>query len=442
MQSAAIYLLKYFLQIICKYKITRSPNKVKYDEDNGDSFSEMILSGEAGCIGVPVEDIICSVVASSAKGFRQQEKEGAASLPRYKRRGFLPAPRESMANLKSPDFSRLRKVLKREGEPDRVPFYELFADQEVMEAILGRPVRTLQDRIDYHVKLGYDYVVCWVKGVDFPTKGRASTADTAYLARAERTFNVASQGMIRNWDDFEQYPWPDPAQADYSEIEEAERIAPEGMKVIVLTGHVLEDPMAIMGYEGLSYACYDQPDLVEAVFDRVGQTYLSIYQDLAGMDAVGAVLISDDLGFKTQTLMPPDFLRKYVFPWYHKYVETSHASDLPVILHSCGNLSAIMEDLIDCGIDAKHSFEDRIMPVEEMKKRYGHAMTMLGGIDVDFLCRSTPDEVRARTRQVLEACMPGGGYALGTGNTVANYIPLENFLAMLDEGLKVGVYRK
>lgn len=69
-------------------------------------------------------------------------------------------------------------------------------------------------------------------------------------------------------------------------------------------------------------------------------------------------------------------------------------------------------------------------------------MAMLGGIDVDFLCRSTPDEVRARTRQVLEACMPGGGYALGTGNTVANYIPLENFLAMLDEGLKVGVYRK
>ncbi|MGE5549541.1 MAG: uroporphyrinogen decarboxylase family protein [Bacteroidota bacterium] len=345
-----------------------------------------------------------------------------------------------MKDLFAPDFTRLRRVLQRRGEPDRVPFFELFADTEIMAAILGRPVAALQDRIDYQVKLGYDFVTVWVQNMNFPTAGQGTAADTADLARAGRTFNLAGQGVIRHWADYERYPWPDPAHADYREIEEAARLMPEGMKAIVLTGHVLEMPMAIMGYEGLSLAVYDQPDLVEAVFQRVGETYLRIYRDLIGMDAVGAVFISDDLAFKTQTLMPPDFLRRMVFPWYRRYVEVCHGADVPVILHSCGNLSAVMDDLIACGLDAKHSYEDQILPVEEMKRRYGQSLAVLGGLDLDFLCRATPDEVRARTRRVLEACMPGGGYALGTGNSVANYLPVQNFLAMLEEGRRSGIY--
>lgn len=340
----------------------------------------------------------------------------------------------------TPDFARLRRVLTREGEPDRVPFYELFADQEIMAAVLGRPVLTLGDRLEFQQRLGYDYVTVWVRGVDFPTAGQASTADTAALRREARTFNTAAQGVIRTWADYERYPWPDPARADYGEIEEAARLMPDGMKAVVLTGHVLETPMSIMGYETLAFLTYDQPDLVAAVFERVGGLYEAIYRDLSGMDAVGAVLISDDLAFKTQTLMPPAFLRRYVFPWYRRYAAISHARGIPVILHSCGNLAAVMDDIIACGIDAKHSFEDQILPVGEAKRRYGGSLAMLGGLDLDFLCRATPAEVSARTRETLADCMPGGGYALGTGNSVANYIPLENYLAMLDEGRKSGVY--
>jgi len=100
-----------------------------------------------------------------------------------------------------------------------------------------------------------------------------------------------------------------------------------------------------------------------------------------------------------------------------------------------------MEDLIeDVGIDAKHSFEDVIMPVTAVKQRYGERIAILGGVDVDMLSTASEEEVRAYTRNTLEACMPGGGYALGTGNSVANYIPLDNYIAMLDEGMKVGWY--
>jgi uroporphyrinogen decarboxylase len=94
-----------------------------------------------------------------------------------------------------------------------------------------------------------------------------------------------------------------------------------------------------------------------------------------------------------------------------------------------------MPDLIDdVKIDAKHSFEDTIELVTDAKARYGDRIALLGGMDVDFLCRSDEPAIRRRVRRTLDVCLPGGGYCLGTGNSVANYIPLENYLVMLDEG--------
>jgi uroporphyrinogen decarboxylase len=157
--------------------------------------------------------------------------------------------------------------------------------------------------------------------------------------------------------------------------------------------------------------------------------------------AIGAVAMGDDMGHFTGTMLSPEMMRKYVFPWQKQVVEVIHSFDLPMILHSCGNLEAVMDDLIDfVGIDAKHSFEDKILPMPEVKKKYGSRIAVLGGIDVGFLTLANEDQVRAYVDRVLEACMPGGGWALGTGNSVANYIPLENYLAMLDEGRKKGIY--
>jgi len=59
---------------------------------------------------------------------------------------------------------------------------------------------------------------------------------------------------------------------------------------------------------------------------------------------------------------------------------------------------------------------------------------------MDVLSRKDVKEVREYVSHTLEACKPGGGYCLGTGNTVANYVPLENYLTMIDEGLEKGWY--
>jgi uroporphyrinogen decarboxylase len=71
-----------------------------------------------------------------------------------------------------------------------------------------------------------------------------------------------------------------------------------------------------------------------------------------------------------------------------------------------------------------------------MKRRYGDRIAILGGVDVDVLTRATPDDLRRYVRRVIDECAPGGRYAVGSGNSIPSYVPVVNYLTMLDEALR------
>jgi uroporphyrinogen decarboxylase len=70
----------------------------------------------------------------------------------------------------------------------------------------------------------------------------------------------------------------------------------------------------------------------------------------------------------------------------------------------------------------------------EFGRRWGGRVGVIGGLDVDFLARADEPQIRRRTRETLQALHPAGGYVLGSGNSITDYVPLDNYLAMLDEG--------
>lgn len=341
-----------------------------------------------------------------------------------------------------PDFNRLKKVLLRDGEPDFVPFYDLFADKEVIEAVVGKPL-TVETAAEFQLKLGYDYVNAGI-WFSYPRILR-STDDVAPLSRGKRNFVDDNHGILENRADFDAFNWPAITDSVAYGVNKVLQCLPDGMKVVLgMPGGMLENVMWLMGYMPFSYALADDEQLVYDLFEKIGHDFTRILRlclEKTDVGKVGAIVMGDDMGFNTSTMISPQLLRKYVFPWQKKIVEIVHDYELPMILHSCGNLEAIMDDLIDdVGIDAKQSFEDNIMPVSLAKKKYGNRIAILGGADVHSLTSMNEEQVRDYVGKIIEDCAPGGGYALGTGNTVANYIPVANFLAMLDVGRKKGRY--
>ena len=70
---------------------------------------------------------------------------------------------------------------------------------------------------------------------------------------------------------------------------------------------------------------------------------------------------------------------------------------------------------------------------EKYGARTGGRIGVLGGVDINILSQAGPDGVRARTRALMYRCGRRGRYAVGSGNSIPNYIPVENYLAMVDE---------
>jgi uroporphyrinogen decarboxylase len=353
-----------------------------------------------------------------------------------------------------PDVSELVSVLLRQRLPGRVHHVELFLDAEIKEAACQRfdigsklsrsdPLFETRRDVELHGFLGYDMFRVGIARKTVFQTATVSAPDTTTSpdqGRAIRDWQEEHVGPIQGWKDFERYAWPRVSEIDFSALEWLEKNLPEGMGCYDLTAHIFEILSFLLGYETLCYAVVDQPDLVDAILERAGGFYVEFTRALADFACVAVIWGSDDLGFRSGTLMSPEFLRAKILPWHRRCAEIAHAKGKPYLLHSCGQLEAIMEDLIrDVGVDAKHSFEDVILPVVEAKQRYGGRLSLLGGIDMDFLCRSEEKAIRKRVQDTLERCMPGGGYCLGTGNTVANYVPLDNYLVMIDEGRNFSV---
>ncbi len=348
-----------------------------------------------------------------------------------------------MGGLWEPDFERLLDVIHLRGEPDRVPFFELGIDREIVEAVMGGPQPDGEDGLRYRIvfarRVGYDYVRAHV-GVYFPQGDLMYTEDTAIQSRGQRSWRDEHQGPIASWADFEAYPWPELSENTFAELDRLAPLLPTGMKCNTSYAGVWEYTVLLLGYEPLCYLLADDPELVRAVADRVGRCQLEMYDALCGYEQIGSCMIADDLGFKTHTMVAPETLREIFFPWLARIVECIHSHGVAALLHACGTWSPIMEDLIEVGFDSFHSFEDVIESVGQFKRAYGDRVSALGGIDVHVLTSGTEEQVREYTRRVIEECKPGGGWALGSGNTVANYIPVANYLAMLDEGRRLGVY--
>ncbi len=331
--------------------------------------------------------------------------------------------------------------------PERVHNVELYQDFEINRTVAER-FQVWHD-VDWAKKesgllaevaiqrfLGYDYVSGLVGGIDLPLH-RTGAKDTASLERASgREFVDLESGPIATWEDFEKYPWPTPNQIDAWTLEWYEENLPDGFFVMGrAVGHFAEFLVWLTGYETLCTLLYEDRDLLRALAQRMIEVWTPAVRTMISFPKVRAVFASDDMGFRTGTLISPDDLREFVLPGHEVLAKICHDAGRPYFLHSCGQIESIMPDLLDeVKIDARHSFEDNILPVTEAYARYGDRIGIFGGMDLDFMCRSTPEQVRARARDTLDACFATGRYFLGTGNSVANYVPVENYLAMLDEG--------
>ncbi len=335
-----------------------------------------------------------------------------------------------------PDYRHMLDVLANR-RPARLPIYEHLINPPVIERILGVELVGLLegDRRDLH-EYFRRYNRFW----------RVMTYDTisyevciTEILPGGGALLGECPGPIQTRADFERYPWQElPAlywQAAAPRFDALLANLPAGMKPLGGVGNgVFEISEDLVGYQYLAYLQQDDPDLYADLYVKIGDLMTAIWaQFLERYGAEFAICrMGDDLGYKASPLLSPKAIRRHILPQYARVIGQVRAAGKPFLWHSCGNIFAVMEEVIALGIGAKHSNEDIIAPFDEWIARYGARIGLLGGFDMDLLCRATPDEMY---RTVLENGRrfrrSARGYALGSGNSIPEYVPTENYLAML-----------
>ena len=331
---------------------------------------------------------------------------------------------------RKPKFDNILKVLNKEA-PDRFTLFEFFMNDVIYAKMSGLDKMPTTGPKDYYAarakgfrNAGYDYVTIDASAFHF-------NSGTSTHGKSSRSSSDGA--LVTDRESFDKYVWNNPDDYDTGRLEDVKDSLEDGMMAIIHSPNgVLENVMDLAGYEGLCYMMADDPDLVEALFENVGKRLLRYYELGLRHSSVGACIVNDDWGFNTQTMLSVKDMKKYVYPWHKAIVETIHKNGRPAIMHSCGKLHEVYEDLYtEIGFDGKHSYEDVIQPVEEAYDMLKGKLAVMGGIDLDYICRKTPEEVYNRSRNMLVKAQNTGGYALGSGNSIPEYVPMENYMAMI-----------
>ena len=333
-----------------------------------------------------------------------------------------------------PDYRHLVSAA-RNIEAARIPLYEHIIGTEIAEKIMNKKVASLlggnfEDKkeffrhyCDCFLKLGYDTVsfeMC-IGGV-LPGAG---------------ALGGHKKGVIQTRDDFEKYPFDEIPEMYvkncYDTFRALHEVMPAGMKAVGGVGNgVFECVQDLVGYMDLCILSADDPELYADLFSKLGEVSLIIWQNFMKefSDDFCVLRFGDDLGFKSNTLISANDIVCHIIPQYKKIIDEVHRWGKPFLLHSCGCIFNVMDDLIAAGIDAKHSNEDQIAPFPDWVEKYGDRIGNFGGIDTDAVCRLSRAEMKEYITDVVKQSRGHGGFAFGSGNSIPGYVPVDNYLMM------------
>lgn len=349
-----------------------------------------------------------------------------------------------------PDFERIRKTARHE-EPDRVPLCEVLIEYPIQSQFIGRQITAddLELQVDFWIKAGYDFIPLTV-GMMTPGKVTDESSISRVIkevmlkdspdADDERAWSLEYTSFINNREDFEKFPWEIAAQLDFSKFYDVKDLLPEGMKVIAVSGKIFTMTWMLMGFNNFAISLLMDEKLVADVFRKVAEIQFHALEQIFEMTHVGAVWAVDDLAFGTGPMISPQAFRDHVFPWYREVAKRCHENNLLFFMHSDGDLIPLMEDLIDLGVDVLQPIDPTCMDIIKVKEIYGDRLCLVGNVSNELLQSGIPSEVEDLVKGLIRKCGPGGGYCVGSGNSVPEWAKFENYMAMREATLKYGSY--
>ncbi len=315
---------------------------------------------------------------------------------------------------------------------DRIPTQSNYtrAMGRLLAAHFGIPQADLPERLGNHL-LRVD--------LDYPRRTNADGSiefdwwGAGWDTRTEGYWHAFSP--LRDSLDLDRYPWPDPNDAAI--LETAERtILRQGADSFVapnLGMCLFERAWSLRGFDTLLMDMVDRPEWVEQLLDRITEIQLTLARRFVAAGVAGGYF-GDDYGAQRAMLFSPRLWRRLIKPRLAKLLAVFVDAGLPVILHSDGDIRAVLPDLVEIGLTTLNPVQPEVLDHVWLRKEYGAKLSFYGGVSTQgVLPGGTVEEVRAATIACARTLAPEGtGLLLGASHRMQSDIPARNVEAMLD----------
>lgn len=197
----------------------------------------------------------------------------------------------------------------------------------------------------------------------------------------------------------------------------------------------------MMGFTEFCRSLYKDANLVRDLCADLSRWNIELGKRFIEL-GVDMIWITDDLGASTGPLVSPSMFRKQILPFFEKEVNAFLRGNIKVLLHSCGQVTRFMEDIINLGIVAIHPLERSAgMNLKEMKDNYGNRLTLIGNVEGKTLITyGSKEEIREDVLNCLKIGAPGGGYIFATDHSLHMGMPADKIKYTFDLARKYGEY--
>ncbi len=342
---------------------------------------------------------------------------------------------------------------------DRVPIHAVAVDGNICDDVLGKPPKSAFDTLD---ELEEQYPEDWIERVngivgEIETNVFSNAMETAaaigydtcgagyipFLFESKekmtdifgRIYKVVNDnghifpyyidGSIRNQKDWENFPKPD--------MKEIYKRAKKMYKTILRRSKKFKNDILIMaqddycsvfppvwqgmGMNAFAIALRKNPKLIEERFEQTTDFVIGLFKTYAELGAK-VFFEGADIAFKSGPLINPKYIDKYVLPNMKKVTEAVHEWGGKIIFHSDGDITSLLDFVVDCGFDALHCLEPPYVDLDLVKKKVGDKLCLLGNIDTSYiLVDGTQKEVEDAVKYAIKKLGPGGGYILSPSNS-------------------------
>lgn len=239
---------------------------------------------------------------------------------------------------------------------------------------------------------------------------------------------------IETIEEVEAYDWPQTKFLDLSETITRLQNMGDYYRLSGFWSPFFHDLTFMLGMEDLLMKMYTHPEVIHAMLNKLCGFYLEanelLYQK-AG-DLIDAHFMGNDFGSQNDLLMSPELFEEFYLPWLKKFVDQAHQYGYKSVLHCCGSIYRIIDQLADIGIDCIHPIQALAsnMNAEYLAEHFKNRIRFMGGIDTQHLLPyGAPDDIRNDTRRVINLLAPGL-IVSPSHEALMPIVPFENVIAM------------